>query len=146
MKISKSFPPNFRQVVKAFPAARGHGVIFTYGDTIFNPSGVDIPPCLMEHEQVHSKRQGKNEDIIEEWWGRYIASAKFRFEEEVLAHEAEYRWYINSSKKQQKIALNYIARRLASPMYGSMTTLKRAKAQLEKVITHDPSKIQRTPF
>ena len=133
MKIAFSYPPNFRKIVKVFPAARGHGVIYTYGDTIFNPGRVDIPPSLLAHEEVHSKRQGTNPDIIEEWWNRYLVDKQFRFDEELLAHQEEFRWYINSSLKEKRVALNYIARRLSSPLYGKLTDIKQAKAILEKV-------------
>jgi len=134
VKECYKFPPNYKQIVKVFPAARGQNIIFTFGDTIYNPSRVRVPPALLAHEEVHSKRQGKNLDIVEQWWQQYLVDKQFRFDEELLAHEAELRWFMDSSLREKRVALNYIARRLSSPMYGSMVSLKKAKSILEPII------------
>lgn len=133
MKILAAFPPNFKEIVKRFPSARGNGIIYTYGDTIYNPSRIVIPPSIIAHEEIHSKRQGTNPKVIEEWWGQYLRNVNFRFKEELLAHKEEFRWFINSSLKEKKTALNYIARRLSSPLYGKMTDFGKAKELLQEV-------------
>lgn len=133
MRIVYNYPPIYQKVVKAFPAARSEGVIFTYGDTIFNPSKCSIPPAILAHEEVHSRRQGKTAGLIEEWWDQYLVDKQFRFDEELIAHKEEYNWYIKSSLREKRIALNFIAKRLSSPVYGNLTTLKRAKRILEPV-------------
>lgn len=135
MKISFTYPPNITDVVKVFPAARAQGVIFTYGDTIFNPGRVCIPAPLLEHERIHSLRQGTDAIGIEKWWNNYLTSKDFRFEEEVLAHKEEYRCYMESSRKEQRRALRFISRRLASPLYGSLTSERKARSILLEI--HD---------
>lgn len=87
MKIEVAYPPNFDAVREAFPLAAQPGVLFAYGDTIYNPSGVGIPTPLREHEEEHGRRQ--RACGVEEWWERYLADRVFRYEEELLAHAAE---------------------------------------------------------
>ena len=58
MKIITSRPPNFIDVVTVFPRAAERGVIFAFGDTIYNPSNIVITAALMAHESVHGSRQG----------------------------------------------------------------------------------------
>src|SRR4051812_39011441 len=91
MEIVVARPPNFDAIVEVFPFAQNAGVIFTYGQTIYNPSAVSISPALKCHESVHAQRQGSNEEEIRAWWERYLKEPMFRLEEELLAHRAEYR-------------------------------------------------------
>lgn len=113
MKVLTLFPPNYREVNAAFNI-RGKGVIFAWGDTIYNPSRVKIPPELIAHETVHGLRQ--NGDPAG-WWKRYIADPAFRLDEEIPAHQAEYRV---SGK------LDAIAARLSGPLYGNLISLDKA--------------------
>lgn len=87
MKIEVAYPPNFDAVCETFPLAAQPGVIFAYGDTIYNPSGAGIPTPIREHEEEHGKRQ--RACGVEEWWERYLADRVFRYEEELLGHAAE---------------------------------------------------------
>lgn len=84
----------------------------------------------MDHEEVHSKRQGKNLDVIEEWWNRYLIDKQFRFNEELLAHKAEYQWFLSNMPKFSKQALKKISKRLSSPLYGKMANQKQAEKLL----------------
>jgi len=118
MKILTTFPPNYREISTAF-GVRGRGVIFCYGDTIYNPMRVEVGPELIAHESVHSGRQNGSPEV---WWRRYIADPQFRLDEEIPAHRAE---YLVSGR------LEDIARRLASPLYGSLISIERAIKVLE---------------
>lgn len=133
MKILKAFPPNYRAINGAFNV-RGRDVMFAYGGTIYNPMGTPVSPALMAHEAVHGERQGA---APAGWWERYIADPKFRLDEEVPAHRAEYRWHRDhfgaaNPVKGFRSALEFhhyeIARRLAGPLYGSLISLADAKA------------------
>lgn len=143
MNIVARKPPNFAQVSAAFPNASDYGVLFCFGDTIYNPSNVYIPPELIEHEAVHSARQladyWKAKDGREwvgsawtpdTWWKRYIEEPEFRFSEELFAHRAEMRAFVDEHGKKKiqcKRYLDLVAGRLSGPLYGSMTSIANAK-------------------
>ena len=127
MKIVVARPPNFDLILKSFPLPIMGGVIFTYGDTIYNPSGNNIHPSLIDHESVHSERQG---DSVDEWWDEYIKDKKFRFMEEMYAHRSEYRYFNKFGRDIRRRALGHIASKLSSKLYGSMLSLKEAKRKL----------------
>lgn len=132
MKIVKAFPPNYRAINDVFNV-RGRAVMFAYGGTIFNPSGISISPALQAHEAVHGERQGRDPAG---WWVRYIADPRFRLDEEVPAHQAEYRWHARQAGAGQPVkgfrsllAFNHhqIALRLSGPLYGGLISLAEAK-------------------
>lgn len=125
MKIVTARPPNFDKVAAAFKDAARPGVIFCYGDTIYNPSGNKLSDSLIAHENVHSARQGKDPDG---WWGRYIADPQFRFIEELLAHRVEYAVASRGmTRNQRRQCLRPIARRLSSSLYGGLVSPDQAK-------------------
>lgn len=129
MRVVVGFPPNYAALVKAFPSARSGGTIFCYGDTIFNPGRGLITPSLQAHEQVHSVRQFAMG--IDAWWDRYIADVQFRFDEELIAHQAEFAKVKDGppmlSVTQQRRALAHIAGRLAGQLYGNIVSLQDAQ-------------------
>lgn len=117
MKIIKSYPPNFREIVKVFPMARKPGVIFAYAPYIYAPPGAVLPltPHLEAHEAVHLERQ---QSIgVEMWWKTYLQNRQFRYEEELFAHIEEYRSMIKAGLDPEKSLLT-VATRLASPLYS----------------------------
>ncbi len=124
-RIIKAPPPNFEAIAAKFDI-RGKPIYFAYGDTIFNPAGVDLPPSIIAHEKVHLARQ--HGDPVA-WWERYIASREFRLAEELPAHQAEYRYWLDKPDSMKPIKgfrsmadyhLLYIAKRLSSPLYGGL--------------------------
>lgn len=133
MKIIHDRPPNFEQIAKAFRQAYRPGVMFAYDDAVYLPSGGEIPPQLICHEQVHLDRQ--KEIGVDKWWELYISNIHFRFEEELLAHIAEYKYFVdNASRQVRRHALKEIAKRLASPLYNNMISRNGAeRAILEGV-------------
>lgn len=129
MNIRIEFPPNYAEVAAAFDL-RGVKPIFAWGDTIYNPHDVPIPPELIAHESVHIQRQAGDPAS---WWQQYIADPQFRLNEELMAHAAEYRYIIDSkksSRNQRRIALKITAQRLAAKLYGSLISVKDAKAAI----------------
>lgn len=123
MKIVEAYPPIIARIAEVFPLKGGE--IFAWGDTIYSPSGVDIPVWLIEHEKVHQRQQGED---VEDWWDWYLVDPQFRFKQELEAHQVEYRVYCRETKDRNKHVryLLAIARRLASPMYGSVVTAREA--------------------
>lgn len=132
MNIIIDRPPNYSQIVQVLPKASKKGVIFTYGDTIYNPWNVNITHPLEAHESVHAERQGVGLDGIEAWWDRYLKDIQFRFQEELIAHQAEYWAYNDANRNARRKALSKVARKLASPLYGNMITIEQAKRGLKK--------------
>lgn len=130
MKVVVAPPPNLAAIDAAFNVA-GKPILFAFGDKIYNPAGVDVPPELMAHEQVHGDRQGNQ---VEAWWARYIADPQFRLAEELPAHVAEFkklcelqapRW--TSQRSMRRVLATAVARKLASPLYGRLISLDGAK-------------------
>ena len=130
MQVVNAKPPNYEDVLRVFPFADKPGVIFTFGDTVYAPGQDDIAPSLHVHEQVHSNRQLQKG--VEEWWDEYLKDAQFRYTEELLAHRAEYAYFINFNRNQRRAALKYIAQRLSSKLYGNIVSLNEAKKAIRK--------------
>jgi hypothetical protein len=118
MNIIPEFPPNIDRIKKIFPITGKE--IFSWGATIYNPSNQIITRELLAHEKTHAIQQGND---IEGWWDRYLIDPKFRFEQELEAHQKEYARHLvlEPNRNRRRIYLKEISKRLASPMYGSMT-------------------------
>lgn len=131
MNIVSTHPPNYADILAVFPDAAKHGVIFTYGNTIYNPSGSDISPALHAHEGIHCGRQGS---AIDEWWARYLVDVEFRLNEELLGHRAEYRAFLATTRNREthNHYLQQVAQRLSSPLYGNLLSMQQARKAILK--------------
>lgn len=132
MRVVVARPPMFAEIDAAFHIA-GQRVIFAWGDTIYNPMGVDITPELQAHESVHRDRQGSAPEL---WWKIYIADPQFRLNEELPAHEAEYREFCRNNRNgtrrnARRLYLHQLASRLASPLYGRLITYEAARKRIK---------------
>jgi hypothetical protein len=130
VKIIVDRPPNYAAIVAAFPFVATHpAVYFCWGSAIYSPSGHPLTPSLIAHEEVHSKQQdGRPQD----WWDKYLVDPKFRFDQELEAHRIEYQWFGAEPRNRRRIHLRGIARRLASPLYGGLTTVHQAKRLISR--------------
>jgi hypothetical protein len=128
-------PPNFDQILAAFPKADQPGVIFAYGDAIYSPSGFEILPALVAHEGVHLARQ-KDHARPEDWWEWYIKSDDFRYTEELLAHAAEYKVLAVGDRNFCAGLLVRTAARLTATLYNYQPprTLQQAMRDLRREI------------
>ena len=128
MKQVHGWPPNIEEINKVLKTRIG--TIFTYGDTIYLSGGGKIDAALEAHEEVHQAQQGKDPAG---WWTKYLHSAAFRLMQEVEAHRAEWRKFcsVGRTRNDRRFRLGQIARRLAGPMYGGLTTVKKAKAIIQ---------------
>lgn len=126
MKIVKAFPPNFSAIAKVFPVKGKPGILYAYGKRLYNPSMIPVTPWIAAHEQVHMDRQIKDPGVVK-WWEHYLTDMDFRLEEEALAHRAEFlefdKWHTPQDSEHY---LGTIAKRLASPLYGSMLSEMKA--------------------
>ncbi len=127
MKIIQSFPPNFAAIHRVFPNANSMSVIFAYAPDIYTMSPEGVTPALIAHEKVHIARQETHPDGVHGWWDQYLhGPPEWRYNEELLAHRAEYQHLASLSRQLRRSALKEVAKRLASPLYGKMVTLDRA--------------------
>lgn len=132
MKIIRAYPPIYAELTRHFPIKGKAGILYAWGNRIFNPSGFAVPEWLMAHESVHGSRQWTMKDepegtaVLEaevlSWWQRYIHDHSFRLAEEVPAHQAEWRsinaLHIEEDKKERYLAA--MAMRLSGPLYNHM--------------------------
>lgn len=121
MKILNEKPPIWDEAKKHFEIDDSCA-IFTYGDTIYNPAGVEIDPSFIAHEEVHGVQQSKYPGGPEEWWKRYFVDSVFRLAQEVEAYGKQYRWicqkYPGHKHWSMRLKyLNHITDDLAGPTY-----------------------------
>jgi len=129
MKIKYEYPPNIEEIRAVFPLHRG--IIFTYGDVLYNPDKGEIDEALIKHEETHTKQQGDNPD---EWWKRYFIDKEFRAEQEIEAYRNQYKYAVeNYNRQQRKFLLKVISKDLSSPMYGSIMTTEEAKQTIKNL-------------
>jgi hypothetical protein len=130
MKISYSYPPNIKEIKTAFGQI-GENVIFTYGDTIYNPNKKYLDVPLLCHEAVHSEQQGVNPG---RWWRLYLKNPYFRLSQEVPAYQIQFREAKRFSKDIE--ALNKyataLAEALSGPMYGGIMTFGEALLAIKR--------------
>lgn len=135
MIVKVERPPNFDAIAAAFPMAHTKGGMFAYGDSLYLPGGGDIPPAIQfDHEPVHGRRQLAMG--VDTWWQSYIDDPAFRLTEEILAHRAEYQWWLTSPEGRKQVPgfrskadwmLIQIAQRLSGPLYGKLIGMAEAK-------------------
>ena len=115
LEIVIDYPPIYDEIKSVFPMA-GRGVIYAWGNKIYNPYNVSIPPQLIEHERVHGRRQGND---VEGWWRRYLDEKEFRLAEEIAAHIVEMMCLLgpNPNRQMRRQIIRSTAKRLSSPLY-----------------------------
>ena len=127
MRIENTPPPNYEEIAAVFPAvADSQSAVFTYGETIHNPHGVNIRPDLELHESVHTEQQkGKPK----EWWDRFLSDPEFRLSQELEAFAKQYQYARTIlSSARAKIVLHYLALDLSSAEYGNLVSYQRAES------------------
>lgn len=133
MKISEQYPPNYTQILIAFPDLEKHKPIFTYGDTIYNPFKVEITPDLEAHEAVHTKQQGTFPEV---WWNEYINNLDFRFSQELEAYGTQLIFLesIITDSKLMEWFWDKITSALSGELYGNMLNYGQAKSKLRHFV------------
>ena len=132
-KIIRANPPLIALIEQTFPI-KGREILFAWGDTIYNPAGIDpIPEALIRHELVHMHRQGS---YVTEWWQKYLTDPEFRLMEEIPAHVVEYGAWIATpgiSRTQRRFVLRKVAERLSSQLYGGLVTFAHARDMIKRL-------------
>jgi hypothetical protein len=147
MKIVNEFPPIISRILEVFPTASQPGVVFAWGDTIYNPCGVSLPRAIVAHEEVHGERQMNlvrdipPPDAAREWWEQYLKDQDFRYREEVHAHAAEFtsqtkRSLIHGDRNYRAQLLQSTAQRLIAELYNYQPrrALSKAMSDIEAAV------------
>jgi len=131
MPIVQSYPPNYKEICQRIPAVKKNKyIIFTYGDTIYNPAGIQLRSDIIVHERVHIERQT---DPVA-WWSQYLVDPAFRMQEELVAYQTQYEYIVKCyNRSLRRKLLSAIASDLSGSMYGNMIT----KEQAIKLITRE---------
>lgn len=131
MKIVVGFPPNIKEIQKAFKISEN--TIFTYGDTMYVQKNDPVTIDLLIHEQTHERQQGKNPKA---WWKKYISDPTFRLVQEIEAYRNQYAAYC-SKFKDRNVRVRFlfkIASDLSGSLYGNITDFATAKEIISKGI------------
>lgn len=146
MDAKQAYPPNIDSIQAILrPSSTA---IFTFGGTIYNPSGRELLPDIIHHEEVHQKQQGNNSDS---WWLRYLGDPQFRLAQEIEAYGKQYAFackHINaeadraisegktlaiSPTKLKKWALGSMAAALSGETYGNMCSYGEAESKIRNI-------------
>lgn len=124
MKIHYGYPPNIDAIRATFGTQNLSHAVYTYGDTLYVPQGIEVAPHLEAHEIVHTQQQSDPEA----WWARYLVDPVFRLEQELEAYRAQWQYLVEDAGRQQRrVILQQISKHLAGPLYGKITTVEAAK-------------------
>lgn len=123
-QVVKAYPPNYEQICAAIPAVRKNKhIVFTYGNMIYAPSGDELPPDFLAHEETHVERQT---DPME-WWAKYLTDVQFRLDEELAAYRVQYAYAVEHySRAQRRSLLTGMTKDLSGSMYGKIVSRKEA--------------------
>lgn len=123
MNILNTYPPNIDKIREIFNVSPD--TIFTYGNTLHNPTNGIIDDALMVHEQTHATQQGDDPEL---WWSKYLHDQSFRFKQELEAYRNQYRKFkAENSRNEAFLLLNKIAKDFSGEMYGYIVDYHRAR-------------------
>lgn len=128
MQIVKSYPPNHSQILQYFNHPKD--AVFAYSDTIYNPSGKDIPQDVIVHEEVHEKQM--KGWLPDAWWTKYLIDCDFRKQAEVEAYAVQYQWVKDRvPNRVAKLCLHDLASNLSS-LYSLGISYSQAETLIRK--------------
>ena len=125
MDIKNELPPNYELIKLVLPVTPDN--IYCHGDTIYNPSGAEIPDDILFHEHVHKEQQGDSVDL---WWNRYLMDKDSRYEQELEAYAKQFiliKRHFPAKAAQE--ALTELAKNL-STLYNLDITLHQAETSI----------------
>jgi len=131
LTVKNEYPPNYDYIKQFFPA-EAHKAIFAYGQIIYNPFKVEIPPDVEVHEATHTKQQ-KSFATPDLWWLRYCTDTEFRKWEEVEAYANQYKSLkAVLREKVYRLALDEFAEVLSGPLYNLGITKNQAHSLIKR--------------
>lgn len=146
MKSVKDRPPNYSAIMNAVPHVKfRRGMLYAWGNVLFNPDAVPLTPELWEHEYCHARQQDRE---ISAWWARYLVDVPFRFQQEAEAHSIEISTVLERAggqlTKKARRQVASIKDRMHSPIYAfSPTQLEiwDAETSWEALGAQDPAEL-----
>ncbi len=131
LPIEYAKPPRFEEIQDIFHFDPDY-TLFAWGDRVYNPGGKvradEITSDVVVHERIHLEQQGHDYIKANEWWDKFITDPQFRLDQELEAYRAQYQYlctiFKDRNKRNQIVTL--MAKALASPMYGSITSFQDA--------------------
>lgn len=128
MQIVKAYPPNYSTILQYLTPPKD--AVFAYGDTIYNPTGKDISPDVIIHEECHQRQmQGWQPDA---WWFSYLMDKSFRLKVEVEAYATQYHFVKDKvPSKVAKLCLFDLASNM-SMLYSLGITHSQAETLIRK--------------
>ncbi len=148
MPIVVDFPPNFQVIKNALPLA-GKAHTYSYGGTIYNPSGAHLSIDRQYHEFIHMEQQKECGDG-DQWWNRYLVDESFRLDQEIEAYGKQYAFVrdalIAEDEKARsegkrlgggvnntlKMIIGNMAQALSGPEYGNLLSFGAAESAIKK--------------
>lgn len=134
VKIIFEKPPIYNNLCAAFKV-RPQGVVYTYGNIIYNPDKQDLPAEIIEHEKIHMKQQTKGDMTPDLWWGKYLRDPKFRVDQEAKGYARQYD-VICSTHKDRNMRAQYLwslASSLSGPLYNNIILHSEATILIKKL-------------
>lgn len=121
MKILIEKPPIYDEALRTFNLNPDDSIVFTYGDTLYNPNNAKITADLIRHEETHMEQQQYDRSVANVWYQRYFADANFRMEQEIEAYGEQYKFICQTVKDKNKRSkyLWAMAKDLSGTMYGN---------------------------
>lgn len=120
MKIVIGYPKNWDKINEKFKF-KDEKFLLTLGDTLYNPSNIEIGKSYMVHEEFHSKRQLRMG--LEKYIQKYLNDPLFRFVEELLAYRIQW----NFIKFHDGPSIDQLAKEFSSFTYGFDIDFETAK-------------------
>ena len=119
-RIAYEKPPIFDEAAKLFGVTDKDVIFYSYGDTIFSPTGKMPSDDLLIHEGMHAEQQAHDSGTAKLWWQRYFIDPEWRIEQEAEAFGAQLQWLKRRVKDRNAIAryVHQMAASLSSQMYG----------------------------
>lgn len=134
VEVVDGLPPNIEKILEEIPAVEkylGRGVVFAWDGVIYAPGRLAVDPWIVEHEMVHFEQQ--DGDPIA-WWDRYLVDPRFRLDQEIEAHAAEYAAYCRlvRDRNQRHYHLLGMGQRLAGELYGRLAPCREIMQRIKK--------------
>ncbi len=126
VKVEK--PPIYENACAAF-RLNPKSVVFTYGDTIYNPNDLPLGEDIIAHEMVHVEQQGGNDKGAQVWWSKFLQDPEFRLSQELEAYAKQYNFICKHMTQNKQVRFNLLKRYaeiLSGPLYGNCVGFHKA--------------------
>ena len=137
IKIKKQKPPNFGEIIKAFPSVNWERPLaFAYGDTVYH-NLEKMTEHLLIHESTHLHQQefGKK---TKEWWDKYIQDPHFRVSQEIEAYGNQYKFVkARTNARGADNFLDQCAHALSGEIYNNAISFAEARSKIRNHAKND---------